>query len=251
MKRFCISFLIISLLMVSSIAFSKPSYTVSISYGIWSLWFGDNIIENLIEDSVKSNLQEQVQDDFPEEVIGEYTQDINVDSSGGGFAFQLRFYPKGEKGVFSLGLLYYKNDTTINLNGNVIQYFIPQENYIELNADGFLELNYSAFLIDLRWDMLPSKRIRPYISFGVGLSPLKGKIVFNGEGKSVINNEEESYAYSEEEKLEDIEDIPTSIIPVVQLLFGLRGELVEHMSIFVDAGVWNGFMVKFGLSLNY
>ncbi len=243
-----LSFLV---LVFSMNLYSKPAYTVSISYGMWSLWFGENIIENLIEDSIKNDLQEQIQEDFPDRELGEYSQDINVDSSGGGFSFQLRFYPKGEKGVFSFGILYYKTNTKVDLNGNVVQYFVPQEDYIELNADGYLELNYSAFMMDLRWDMLPSKKIRPYISFGIGLSPLKGRIVFNGRGESVIDGKKDSYDYNEDEELENIEDIPTSILPVVQLLFGIRGDLVEHLSIFADAGVWNGFMVKVGLSFNY
>ncbi len=235
----------------NSNAFSKVKYSVGVNYTSWGLWFIENMMENMIEDAVKGNLQEQIENDFSGYTLGDYTQDINLKSSGNGINVQLRIYPGGENGVFSLGINYFKLNSTLDLTGNVIQYFVPDSNYIELNATGVFEINYSAFLVDFRWDLLPESMIHPYISIGGGISPLKGKIIFNGEGSSYINQIKDTYSYNEDEKLEDIEDIPTKILPVLQLNLGIKADINRYISISVDGGVWNGFLIKMGVLLSY
>ncbi len=244
-------FMFFYMILIISFGFSNPKYYISVGYGNWSLNLLKNTIEDKLNDLLKDNLQDNIKNDYPAQTLGDYSQDVNFDSSGGGVNFQIRIYPGGEKGSFSLGFSYFRIDSKIIISGHVRQNFVSGD-YISSNAEGNLIINYSAFVVDLKWDLLVEGKIHPYISFGGGISPLKGNLNYNAIGAYYSHNKKKgSYTINESEDLTEIEDIKISYLPVLIINFGIRVEIIQNGSVFVDGGIWNGFMVKGGIAYTF
>ncbi len=246
MRKFIIFAIFISIIALPVAA--RPKYSLNLGYSFWSLNLIKGLIEDAVGDELQTQLQDQIRGDFPEETLADYNQTINFDSSGGGLVIELRIYPSGENGSFSLGFSYARIDSNIELSGDFRQNFVSGD-YITATADSKLVHKYSAFLLDLRWDLFPEGKIHPYFSIGGGLAPLNGTLTYSATGFAYIDKKKEKYNIEEEtEELTDIEDITISIVPILLVNAGIRVELYEGMSVYADGGVWNGFLFRVGLS---
>ncbi len=242
---------ILIFMIIGIFGYSRPKYYISIGYGSWSLNLLRGVIEEKMDDVLRENLQDNFKEDYPNEVLGDYTQDVNFDSSGGGVNFQIRIFPGGEKGSFSLGFSYFRVDSKIMISGDIRQNFISDD-YISANAEGNLIINYSAFVIDMRWDLFPQGKIHPYISLGGGISPLKGSMDYSADGGLYSNDHrKEGYTISESKDLTEVEDINFSHIPVILINLGIRVDVIKNGSFFLDGGIWNGFMIKGGIAYSF
>ena len=249
MKKFLVFFIMVSFLAIPVI--SKPKYSLHIGYSFWTLNLVKGLIEEKVGDELQTQLQDSINNDFPEETLTDYSQDVNFNSSGGGIYLELRIYPSGEKGSFSVGFSYARVDSNIELSGNIRQNF-ESGDYITATASSSLVHKYSAFLLDLRWDLFPNGRVHPYFSLGGGLAPLNGTISYQASGYAYINKIKEKYEIEDETKeLDEIEDINISMIPVLLINLGIRVDLYKGISLYADGGLWNGFLFKVGLLYSF
>ncbi len=103
-----ISFALFCLLSFPSIASAQGHFEFNFHYGRWSINLLRPIIEDMLNDALenhlKKNFLEDIQADHPELVEKAYSQNVRFDSSGENYGFELRWYPGGENGSFSLGL---------------------------------------------------------------------------------------------------------------------------------------------------
>jgi hypothetical protein len=246
-----IFFMFFFMVLIISLGFSKPKYYISIGYGNWSLNLLKSTIEDKLDDLLRDNLQDSIKSDYPSQTLGDYSQNVNFDSSGGGVNFQIRIYPGGEKGSFSLGFSYFRVDSKIIISADIRQNFTSGD-YIASDAEGNLIVNYSAFAVDLKWDLLVNGKIHPYISFGGGIAPLKGNMDYYANGAYYSHNKKrESYTISNSDDLTEIDDIKISYLPIIIINFGVRVDIIKNGSLFLDAGIWNGFMVKGGIAYTF
>ncbi len=249
MKKFLIFPLLIILLILP--ALSRPKYSLHIGYSFWTLNVLKDLIEEKIGEELQIQLQDQIKNDFPEETLTEYNQEINFDSSGGGIVVELRIYPSGENGSFSVGFSYARIDSKIDLSGEIRQDF-ESNDYLTATANSNFIHKYSAFLLDLRWDLFPNGKVHPYFSFGGGLAPLNGNISYSASGYVYIEKNKEKYEIAEETKnLDEIEDINISIVPVLLINLGIKVDLYHGISVYADGGIWNGFLFKAGLIYSF
>ncbi len=249
MKKFLVFPLLI--LLLASPVLSRPKYSLHIGYSFWTLNVLKDLIEEKIGDELQTQLQNQIKNDFPYKTLGEYTQDVDFDSSGGGIVVELRIYPSGENGSFSIGFSYARIDSKIDLSGEIRQDF-ESGDYLTATANSNFIHKYSAFSLDLRWDLFPEGRVHPYFSFGGGLAPLNGNFSYSASGYSYINNHKNKYDIGDETKnLDEIEDINISIIPVLFANLGIKVDLYQGISAYADGGLWNGFLFRVGLIYSF
>ena len=260
---FIISFIF---LLVSSVS-AQGKIEFGFHYSGWSM----NVLRGLIEGMLEDGLESALKDDFLSDIQGDYPyleeesyeQNVSFDSSGDNYGFELRWYPGGHDGSFSLGLSVEKTTMRVALTDISAQ--------MDLNPDAFFEAGGSAeflikplsFHLSFRWDLFPSSRIRPYFTFGFGAATAaaleNAELSYSYSGELNIQNQiHESYSESETKTLgeiaEEIEDddeeftLP-GFFPFIQLNLGLKGEITRNVYLLFDAGIWDGFMLRGGLAV--
>jgi hypothetical protein len=266
--------LLFSLLTVPFIS-AQGSIEFNIHYGTWGLNLLKTLAEEGINDALGSELEdrilEEIQGDYPGLRMVSYDQEIEFDSGGENYGFEIRWYPGGKTGSFSLGLSIEKTRMTVTLPTVTAEMSLQdsqtqQTGTFQGNASGTkFEINPLSFHLSLRWDFKPSWKVHPYFTFGVGFASAsaveEGKVIYPYSGNlEITGGETEHYEGREEKTLKEIEQeledegedffLP-SFLPILQLNLGIKAEFTEYLHLLVDAGIWDGFLLRAGLSLRF
>jgi hypothetical protein len=241
-------------------------------YGRWSLNILGNKAVELIDDAtgdeLRNAIEENIQDLYPNLNSTQFTQVIDFDSSGDDFGASIRWYPAGRRGSFSLGVSVEKSTFKVLSTAAVQMDLEDWETAATAAFDGMAEadvlIKATSFLLTFRWDILPTKVVHPYITFGGGISTSKAlddsSVTYSYSGdlvgttipaETIADGETKTLRELRDEALEDEEnDFPIpNFIPFLQLNLGLKVRLAKSLSAFVDAGVFDGFMVRGGLAI--
>lgn len=270
--RLTFCFILFCLLSFASSASAQGHFEFNFHYGRWSINLLRPIIEDMLNDALenhlKKNFLEDIQADHPELVEKAYSQNVRFDSSGDNYGFELRWYPGGENGSFSLGLAVEKTSMKVGLPE--LSANLELEDTISQKIASFSGQSSGEFLIkplsfhlSFRWDIFPSRLVHPFITFGVGASGgsalEQSTLTYNYEGKLRITGEpEEAYSGSDTKTLKQLkdereaegEDFPLpGFFPFIQLDLGLKAKISRNFHFLVSVGVWDGFLVRGGLSL--
>jgi len=257
MKRTIVIFIsILIVFLFSQLALAKKNWHIGAHYGIWTLSPVKSMIEDAIGDMLESEFQELIEEYL--EIIDpdwEYTQDIDFGSDGNNLAFEVRFYPAGEDGSFSIGLAVEKSELELTLDGS-IRYELVDDSYAQGSANTKLLLEPTSYLLSLRWDIKASSRLHPYIGFGVGIGSLNGVLTYDDVSveaydASTATTVTVTYPPGQMDLADLLEDAgyPTIPLPILQLNLGLNFEITNNLHLLLDAGIWDGFLVRGGVSL--
>lgn len=264
--------LLFSLFCVPNLA-AQGSIEFNIHYGSWGLNLLKSLAEEGIYDALGSELEdrilEEIQGDYPGLQKVSYDQEIEFDSGGENYGFELRWYPGGSDGSFSLGLSIEKTKMTVTLPTVTAEMVLQdpltqQTGSFQGNASGTkFEINPLSFHLNFRWDIKPSWKVHPYFTFGFGFASAsaveQGVVTYPYSGDlEITGGDSEHYEGSEEKTLKEIEQeledegeeffLP-GFLPFFQLNFGIKAEFTQNLHLLVDAGFWDGFMLRAGLSL--
>ncbi|MBN1274568.1 MAG: hypothetical protein JXB26_20085 [Candidatus Aminicenantes bacterium] len=252
----------------------KGKFEFGFHYGRWSVNIVKGIIEDTIgetfEDSLRDTILDEIQEDHPELQESVYDQEINFYSGGPHMGAELRWYPGGEKGSFSLGLAVEKTTLRLGLRDTTVDMELINETTMEISTfEGTvnsmeMEFKPLSFHLTFRWDIKPSWRIRPYITFGLGVAMISyfenATVGYDFEGTLQIPGEDlESYSDQDSKtvlELKEEADDPDEfyippVFPFVQLNIGIKGQLAGGLYILADAGIFDGFLFKGGLSYRF
>lgn len=272
-RQLCL-FLSASLLLAGAPALMAQGghFEFSGHYGRWSLNLLGKTAEKLINDAIDTELQdrilESIQEDYPSLTLTAYDQAISFDSSGDDFGASFRWYPKGHRGSFSLG---------VSVEKSTFKVLPTATAHMDLQDTGTLEtatfngaadasavIKATSFLLTFRWDIIPRAVVHPYITFGGGISTSKAlddsSVAYSYSGQlsggsipteTVEGSESKTLRELRDEALEDEEnDFPIpNFIPFIQINLGLKVRLMKSIHLFIDAGVFNGFMASGGIAI--
>jgi len=241
-------------------------------YGRWSLNLLGPTAEKLINDAIDTELRdrilETIQEDHPSLTLTAYDQSVTFDSSGDDFGASFRWYPRGHHGSFSLGVSVEKSTFKI-LPLASAEMGLQDQDTLETatfqgNADASAVIKATSFLVTFRWDIIPRAIIHPYITFGGGISTSKAlddsavAYAYSGQlsggsipTETVEGSESKTLRELRDEALADEENkfpVP-NFLPFIQLNLGLKVRLMKSIHLFVDAGVFDGFMATAGIAL--
>ncbi len=273
LKFFWIGFFSLLFLLIFSLpVLAQGRIEFNFHYGRWSIDILRPIIEDrlneALENHLKKNFLEDIQADHPELVEKAYSQNVRFDSNGSNYGFELRWYPGGENGSFSLGLAVEKTRMRValpELSANLeLEETISHKiaNFFG-GASGEFLIKPLSFHLSFRWDLFPSSLIHPFITFGVGASGggalEQSTLTYTYEGRLKITGEpEERYSGGDTKTLKQLKDereaegesfpLP-GFFPFLQLDLGLKAKLSRHFHLLISVGVWDGFLVRGGLSL--
>ena len=247
-------------------------FELSGHYGRWSLNLLGNTAEKLINDAIDTELQdrilETIQEDYPSLTLTAYEQAIEFDSSGDDFGASFRWYPRGHRGSFSLGVSVEKSTfrvlPTATAHMDLQDTGTLETATFDGSADASAVIKATSFLLTFRWDIIPRAVVHPYITFGGGISTSKAlddstvAYAYSGllagstiPSQTVEGSELKTLRELRDEALADEDnDFPIpNFIPFIQLNLGLKVRLMKGIHLFVDAGVFNGFMASGGIAI--
>ena len=247
-------------------------FELSGHYGRWSLNILGNTAEKLLNDAIDTEIQdrilENIQADYPNLSLTSYDQALEFDSSGDDFGVGFRWYPGGRRGSFSLGVSVERSTfrvlpTATALMG--LQDTVTSETAMfDGTANASAIIKATSFLLTFRWDIIPRAVVHPYITFGGGISTSRAlddsTLAYSYSGQlagssipaeTVEGSETKTLRELRDEALADPDnDFPIpNFIPFLQLNLGLKVRLMRSVHLFVDGGVFNGFMASAGIAL--
>ncbi len=252
---------------------AQGHFELSFHYSQWSI----DILRGLIEEGISDALEEELRDEFLEDIQQDYpylydssySQSVSFDSGGDNYGFEIRWYPGGQNGSFSLGISVEK--TTMRVSLPELSASMTLRDQVTGKTASFqagvrntqFEMNPLSFHLSFRWDIKPSWKVHPYITYGFGVASgsalEEGKLTATWSGDLNIEGEaSESYSGSESKTFKELKDeleeegeeffLP-SFFPFIQLNLGIKGAISENFYILFDAGIWNGFLLRGGIAI--
>jgi len=239
---------------------SSGKWEVSVHVSNW----GVNLVKSIFEDSVNKELGKGIRKEVTNQLEkshakltkSNYEESLAFDSSGANYGVEGRYYPSGRSGFFSLGFSLEKTHIKLQVAGPVRQDF-TNGSYATVDSQAYLETSPFTANVNFRWDFAPSHRVCPYFVFGFGVGSLSGNVGytytgtynFSGFKESVTGSKVETF--DEAEKEEDITFNIPDLILILQLNFGLKAEIYKGLTILVEAGIWDGLILRGGLGYRF
>jgi hypothetical protein len=175
------------------------------------------------------------------------------------FGISVRYKPRQS---FSIGLSYQRiraeySFSTLQVDRGVVPIWdsIHQKTlYFDLNTEERESVRMSGdmVLLDLRWEIKPSWLVHPYFTFGVGA--LFPKITDDYyTAKWYIDTTYNNYKCIWDESTDgNFVDLQQSVLPVLELMFGLKAELIKKkLALGLEGGFLDGLVYRGALSFRF
>jgi hypothetical protein len=242
-------------------------FEFSFHYGMWSLDLLGDTVENVISDALETEVRdailEEIQDDYPDLTDPVYGQSVDFDSGGHNYGFEIRWYPGGQDGSFSLGFSVEKTKMEVDLTEITADMEFDDGSTFGGSAAGDVTLNPLTFHLSFRWDIIASSPVHPYITLGVGAATFssieddevsyawEGELEVPGDPSTIYEGVETKTIREIQDDLEEEDEdfLPLPFLPFIQLNLGLKGKITDNIHLMVDAGIWNGFILRGGIAL--
>lgn len=243
----------------------------NVHYSYWTLNVVRGLVEKMVSDTLENDLKDrflqQIQADYPTLVESGYRQEVNFDAPGHNVGFELRFYPGGRGGAFSLGLAVEQTTMKISFPSvsarlDLIDLNLNQAATFNGQAGGEFIIKPLSFHLNMRWEFLPSRVVSPYLTIGAGISTSKSffdaRYRYEYSGTLTLpDSSTEQYSDSDtktlrqikDERLAEGKDFPLNFLPIFQFNLGLRARLSRAMNLVADVGIFDGFLFRGGLSI--
>lgn len=225
-------------------------------------------LSDALETDLKDSILEDIQADYPNLEETAYSQEVAFDSSGDNFGFEVRWYPGGANGSFSLGLSIEKTSMKvavpeISASLGLRDPISSQEGHFAASSGGEFLIKPLSFHLSFRWDIIPSSIVHPYITFGLGVATgtalEEAQVSYHYSGDLTLSGQspehyEDSVSKTLKQLREELEQegedffLP-GFIPFIQLNLGLKAKLSPNIYLLVDAGIWDGFLLRGGVSV--
>lgn len=234
---------------------------IAIYYGRWSL----NLFKGLFEDDLIREISEEIQEEILNQVRGirgnpapsptVFDQTFTFDSGGPNYGLEVRLYPQGKEGAFSLGISLDRTKVRLTLVGDVSQNFSDRSSAEVRGAVGEITLNPFFTILSFRWDFKPDWRITPYAVFGIGVAALNGQVRYDYTGSYRWGVFEQEIGEAETRTIKEAEEDSDinfpNILPLLQINFGVRAEIIPHLHLRAEAGIWDGFALRAGFGYRF
>lgn len=267
-------FVLLFVILLTAPAFAgKGRFEFGFHYSGW----GVNILKGIVEDQAdfEDMIFSAVEEENEDMMLMSYEQSVEFDSGGSNFGFEMRWYPKGYEGSFSLGLAV--ESTTMKIGPmniaatmRVVEQIPPFDTYqFDAQANADLLFKPLAFLLNFRWDIKRAWRVHPVITIGFGFAGIgslkKAELSYSIEGTLTGPDDPETISESDKKTLQELMDeakdgngegdepsldsIP--FIPFLQIMIGVKGEITKNIYVLVDAGFFDGFVIRGGVALRF
>ena len=239
---------------------------IGIHYGPWTL----KPFSNYFEDDLLREISKEIRERVNNAIFGgipwgglvtDYDDELVFGTSGHNIGFEIRFYPKGPEGSFSLGFSLERTKIKIKAEGPINQYYIEGASST-VEGLGYITTDPLTMNLSFRWDTSPSWRVSPYFVVGFGLATLLGEVGYEWTGtyqyKNIIEQTDGSDTLTFQEVewqtgksfSESFTNIP-NIFYLFQLNVGVRARITPNFFINGEFGFWDGMVFRAGVSYGF
>jgi len=264
--------LVVTLAVLAPPARAQGHFEFGFHFGSWGLNLVKGVIDKAVSGAIKQPMLDQIKGQYPDAVENHADTSSNFDSGGSNYGFEARWYPGGTEGSFSIGLSVEKTNMRVEMKEAradiSVSYTDENGKYVSAGFNGAgsgrFDIHPLSFNLSFRWDIIPRAVIHPYITFGGGISTSRAlddsTLAYSYSGQlagssipaeTVEGSETKTLRELRDEALADPDnDFPIpNFIPFLQLNLGLKVRLMRSVHLFVDGGVFNGFMASAGIAL--
>ncbi len=232
----------------------SDKFEIGIHYGLWTLKPFSNIFEDRLLDEmsqeIRNKIREELTDKYPVLVESDYEDELQFSTSGSNFGLEIRYFPKGRDGSFSVGFSLERTKIKARVEGPVVQQY-TDGTFAEVNSTAFITTNPLTTNLSFRWDINPKWRISPYFVTGFGLAALIGDAGYEYTGIYTWSGPSDEVGDSDEKTFKEWEEESSANLPNIfylfQLQLGLRARIVPRVSLNAEFGIWDGFIFRLGL----
>jgi tetratricopeptide (TPR) repeat protein len=237
--------------------FSSGHWEVNLHSGVWTIDPIMGLFKGRLLDELGEELQHQVVKKLGSSYAGlveaAYTPSLELDSQGGNYGLEIRYYARGWAGTFSFGASLEKTRIKLLMSGSAQQTFTNGAT-AQVEATAALETAPFSTNFGFRWE-IGRGRLRPFLSLGFGFASFDGTSAYAYSGSYRYGSNSDSISEEETktfaELSEDIDfSIPKNII-LFQLGFGLKLEVYKGISLLAEAGIWDGLLLRGGLAYRF
>jgi hypothetical protein len=259
-------------------ASAQGHWEFGVHYGSWGLNLVKGVIDKAVSGALKQQMLDQIQKDHPDAREDNAATSSNFDSGGSNYGFEARWYPGGADGSFSIGLSVEKTNMRLEMKEARGDFSVSytDENNKNVTAvysgmgTGRFDIHPLSFNLSFRWDIFPRAVVHPYITFGLGIASgsyldegtltydVHGDLLkpdgttehFPSAGESGSGTKTLAQLRHEAETdLNNPTTFPVWFVPFIQLHLGLKARITPNIHLLVDAGVWDGFLLRAGLAV--
>lgn len=238
-------------------------FEVAAHVSSWSINLVKGLFESSVVDKFSIEMRKVMTDDLRSKyfhfslvpLASQYEQSLTLDSSGPNYGFEVRYYSRGWAGSFSVGLSFEQTSMKLAISGTVRQDY-RDGSYAEAEVLGSATASVFSTNISFRWDILPSSRVTPYFILGLGWAPFKADVTetYNGTFHP-ISGSQESIEGTKVKSMADIAaendfTLPDAIF-IVHLGLGIKVNIVYGLSGMAEAGLWDGFLLRFSVAYRF
>ena len=231
---------------------------VEVHGGYWTL----DIFKGLFEDDLTQSLSDEIAEAIDNEISDSGHNIVRISnehrlvfgSSGSVYGFELRFYPGGRYASFSLGVSIEKTHMEATVEGPVTVQF-NDGSHAEMDAEGHVILNPLFTNLSFRWDIKPEWVVTPYFVLGLGIAALNGEVSYRYNGTYYWSGGTESHEDEEKRDIKEAEEetdfnMP-NILPLLQINLGVRAEVIPHLHLRAEVGIWDGLIFRAGIAYKF
>ena len=255
----------------------KGKIELGFHYSSWSVSLVEGVLESALNDALKSQMLNLARANHPGLTENSATMSSTIDSSGSNFGFEIRWYPAGEKGSFSLGLSLEKTSMTVLMTGARAEISMAVAEDLTLKpasfsgqGNGEFRLEPWSFHVNFRWEFRPEWKVHPYLSLGVGYGSGRyldqGTLNYDVRGDFRISGgETEHFEESGAKTLKAVKDklgedaesegkvleVPFWFVPFFQLSLGAKGKIGDNLSLLGEVAFWDGFILRGGIAYRF
>jgi hypothetical protein len=228
---------------------------IGIHYGPWTLKPFSNYFEDDLLQEISKEIRERVNNSIFQGIdwgplVTDYDDELVFGTSGYNFGLELRFYPKGPEGSFSLGFSVERTKIKIKAEGPINQYYIEGASST-VEGLGYITTDPLTMNLSFRWDTNPAWRVSPYIVIGFGLATLIGEVGYEWTGTyrylNIIEQTNGSDILTFQEVEWQIEENIPNIFYLFQLNVGVRARITSNFYLNGEFGFWDGMVFRAGV----
>lgn len=182
-----------------------------------------------------------------------YTPTLELDSSGGNYGLEIRYYNRGWAGTFSFGISIEKTRIRLAMDGSAEQTFTSGAK-ASAEANAALETSPLSTNFGFRWE-LGRGRLKPFVSLGFGFASFSGTATYAYSGTYQLGSIQDAFSDEDTQTFEELSEsidfaIPKNIL-LFQLGLGLKLDILKSLSLLGEAGIWDGLMLRGGLAYRF
>jgi hypothetical protein len=255
----------------------KGKIELGFHYSSWSLRLIEGLLDTALNDALKSQMLNLVRREHPGLIENSAAMSSTIDSSGSNFGFEIRWYPAGDKGSFSLGLSLEKTSMTVLMTEAKadITLDVPEDETWKPatfagQGNGEFRLEPWSFHVNFRWEFKPEWSVHPYLALGVGYGSGRyldqGTLNYNVQGNFRISDGlTEHFEEAGTKTLKAVKDklgddadsegkvlkVPFWFVPFFQLSIGAKGKIADNLYLLGEAAFWDGFSLRGAIAYRF